>query len=98
MSNDMRTLKSQGIAFAIKTATGEQPIISDYPDYSKLSFDPEQVKRLREKLKSAISSAPGDVRIDLAPVFVPVALEKLAPFAIAGLLGAYLLGRYKVLF
>lgn len=97
MTPPSRVLKSQGIAFAIKTATGENPIVSDYPDYSELAFDPEQVKRLREKLRGALSAAPGDVRVDLAPVVVPVVLEKVAPLAIAGLLAAYLLGRFKVM-
>lgn len=97
MPSPARILKSQGIAFAIKTATGENPIVSDYPDYSELAFDPEQVKRLREKLRGALSAAPGDVRVDLAPVVVPVVLEKVAPLAIAGLLAAYLLGRFKVM-
>ena len=91
-------LKSQGLAFAIKTATGENPIVTDYPEYSELSFDPEQVKRLRAKLRSALSAAPGDVRMDLSPVVIPVVLEKVAPLAIAGLVGAYLLGRFKIPF
>jgi len=92
-----RILKSQGLAFAIKAATGENPLVSDYPDYSELTFDPEQVKRLRDKLRSALSAAPGDVRVDLSPVVVPVVLEKIAPLAIAGIIGIYLLGRYKVI-
>lgn len=98
MTPPARILKSQGIAFAIKTATGENPIVSDYPDYSEIAFDPEQVKRLRQKLRASLSAAPGDVRVDLSPVVVPVVLEKVAPLAIAGLLAAYILGRYKIPF
>lgn len=97
MTTPARVLKSQGLSLAIKAATGETPIISDYTDYSELSFDPEQVKRLRQKLHAALSAAPGDVRIDLAPVIVPVVLKKIAPLAIAGMLGIYLLGRFKIL-
>ena len=98
MANIQRTLRSQGLAVAIKAATGEAPLVSDYPEYSELTFDPEQVKRLRAKLRGALVAAPGDVRVDLSPVVVPVVLEKILPLALAGLLGAYLLGRYKVLF
>lgn len=98
MPTPQQVIKSQGLAFAIKTATGELPTVSDYSDYSELTFDEDQVKRLRQKLKNALSSAPGDVRVDLGPVITPVVLEKIAPLAIIGLLGAYVLGRYKVLF
>lgn len=93
-----RVIKSQGLALAIKAATGENPTVTDYPDFSELTFDEDQVKRLRQKLKSALSAAPGDVRVDLAPVITPVVLEKVIPLAVIGLLGAYVLGRYKVLF
>jgi hypothetical protein len=99
MSNNLRVLKSQGLAFAIKTATGENPTVTEYPDYSELTFDEDQVKRLKTKLRDALKpGAPGDVRVDLAPVVVPVVLEKVAPIAIIGIVGIYLLGRYKVLF
>lgn len=98
MTPPARVLRSQGLAFAIKTATGESPFVSDYPEYSELTFDPEQVKRLRAKLRGALSAAPGDVRVDLSPVVVPVVLEKVAPIAIAGLVAAYILGRFKIPF
>lgn len=97
MPSTNRIIKSQGLSLAIKAATGESPSVFDYPEYAELSFNPEQVKRLRQKLRSALSAAPGDVRIDMAPVVVPVVLEKVAPLAIAGLLAAYLLGRFKIL-
>lgn len=91
-------LKSQSLALAIKAATGESPIVTDYKNYSELSFNPDQVKRLQTKLKAAMSAAPGDVRINLVPVVVPVVLEKVLPLALVALGVAYFLGRKKVLF
>jgi hypothetical protein len=94
----LRVIKSQGTALAIKAATGEMPLVTDYENYTTLSFSPEQIKNLRVKLKSAMNAAPGEVRVDFAPIITPVVLEKIAPLALLGLLGVYLLGRQKVLF
>lgn len=98
MATPQTVIKSQALALAIRSATGETPLVTDFDTYSELSFDEDQVKRLRERLKSALSSAPGDVRVDLSPIITPVVLQKVVPIAIIGALAAYVMGRYKVLF
>ena len=102
--NSLQTrLKAQGLALAIRTATGESPLVSDFSDYSELTFDPEQVKRLRVKLRGALDSAmkpgePGDVRLDPTPIVLPVVLEKVLPVVLLSALAIYLLGRYRIPF
>ena len=81
------------IAEAINTLSGVTPTIKYYPDHAELTFSAKDAKNIRQQLKARLKAAPGSVRIDTRPIITPLALEMLAPYAIAALAGAFLIGR-----
>jgi hypothetical protein len=98
----VRAIKAQAIAQAIGKATGMTPDVIDNGDYSSITFTREQVKffqnYLNNQIKRVKSIPPGSIRIDAAPVVLPVVLKQAAPYVLGSLLVAYLLGRKKAIF
>lgn len=88
-----RELKTGAFSALIKLYTGESPVITRMNDYNQIDFTPSQVKTIHAKLDEAHRGDPGEVRLNVKPIFLPYYLKKYAP-PILGLIGAgFLLGR-----
>jgi len=89
-------LQAEALAFAIETATQEKPYVSYFADgHAELYFDKEQIPRLQSFVNTLIKKAPGNVRINFAPVLIPVILKKILPVMLLLLAGGYLVGKLK---
>lgn len=72
--------------------TGEDPIVTRYPDYTEIQFTPSQVAQFQELLKKAHEGEPTDVRISVKPIFLPFYLKKFSPWILGLVLGGAALG------
>ena len=106
MANLRVTLKAEAAAQALAAITGEEPHIIYGPDYARVYWSTDQQARLQAKFargldvaasKAMTPTAPGEVRVDYAPIVNPVIARRTAPLAIVvavGLVGlGFLLGR-----
>lgn len=78
---------------AIKSITGEDPIVKNYTTYSDIEFTPAQVKLLRGKMDDWSAADPGEVRIGFQPVVVPWAVKKYWPVALGAVGLGWVIGK-----
>lgn len=74
---------------SIRALTGTAPIVTNYPDYTGITFTADQKTILQGVIGSAMTpKTPGRLRVDLGPVIWPPVLKRLIPLLIgAGVLG-----------
>lgn len=93
-TNPLQTrLQAEGIALAIKTATGKAPLVQYYSDgHVEIYFKEADIKFLREYLETALSKKPSaDIRLNALPILLPVVLKRVYPLIIGLVLAGYLL-------
>lgn len=76
------SLQAAGLIAAVKIITGEDPIVTNYPTYTEISFTPSQQVKLRDQLEAMLSSSAGSVRVTAGPVVYPVVLKRAIPLLI----------------
>ena len=98
MANLATIGKAAALKAAVQAATGEQPELVHYPEYSLLKFSPEANARLRARFESQMgqigTGAPADVRVDLVPIVGPYVAKRVAVVLLGALAVGYLAGRY----
>ena len=81
-----RAVKVTAYSFLIKQITGEDPIVTDYANYTQIDFTDSQIIKLQEHLRKLHDGEPTDVRLNVRPIFQPFYLKRYAPW-LAGLAG-----------
>jgi hypothetical protein len=90
----MTAAKAALLNQAIKQITGEEAILDEQADYVRISFTPSQQVKLRAFLNNQLKpKPPGDLRIDVMPVVLPLAIQKAAPFVLAVFAAGVLVGK-----
>jgi len=77
--------------------TGQTPQVIDNNTYYQIAWTTDQQPSVTKFLDDSINKftsdgTPSDIQIDFLPVVLPVALKKIAPFAIAYGAVAFILG------
>ena len=78
----VRTTKAHTLADAIALVLGSDPIVTDYDQYSMISFSADQQKKIRDYIKAQLAGKPGDIRIDTDPIVNPLIIEQAIPYVI----------------
>jgi hypothetical protein len=94
-----RDLKAEAIAAALYALTGERPVVTHLQDatgsYSQVALSDRQNTILLAMVNDWIAKAPGDVRVDLSGVWLPLLLKRGWPYmlgaAAAGAVGKALI-------
>ena len=87
-------LKTELLSQIVERITGEKPLIEKTETYSHFRFSPGQQIKLRAFLKAQLKpQPPGDIRIDAAPVVLPVLVEQAAPYILGVAALGFLIGR-----
>jgi len=89
-----RTLKTNAISLFLYSITGESPVIEKYPDYNQLVLSNEQKEKLRQILTEFMAREPGEIRMELQPIILPVLLKRYWPWLAGISAGALLLGLF----
>lgn len=87
-----KNLKTNAISVFLAFVTGENPIIEKHPEFNEILLTENQIKILREKLTDFLERAPGNVRMNLNPVFIPVVIKKYWPWVVGISAGVLALG------
>lgn len=89
--------KAAALRAAISAATGEDPQLVHYPDYSEIRFSPEANNRLRARFERQMgmvgTGTPADVRVDLVPIVGPYVAKRAATVLLVSLGVGFILGR-----
>jgi hypothetical protein len=85
--------KAAAYSTAIYLAIGSSPIVEEKQDHIRIRFTPDQQKKLRDFIELQMKKAPGDVRVEIAPILMPIFLKRILPFAGAALAGIFMWGR-----
>lgn len=75
------------LAAALAPIAGSVPTVTNYADYSAITFSPDQEERLSAWILTQLRKEPGPVRIDASGVAVRVLLRQYWPYMV-GLAGA----------
>lgn len=81
--------KATAYATAIYLAIGSDPIVEEKSDHMRIRFTTDQQKKLREFIERQMKKGSGDVRVELAPVLMPIFMKRLLPLAGATLAGFF---------
>lgn len=85
------TVKAEAVSAAIALFTGERPVKDVSGETITIRFTQAQVKQLQALLSDWLGSPSGPLRIDVAPVVVPVMLKRMFPYAAIAAVGGGLL-------
>jgi hypothetical protein len=86
---NVSSLQVSTIVAIVRMLTNEPPIVTNFGDYTEISFTPAQQVSLRGLITQAMAGkASGAVRVNLSPVILPPVLKRLIPL----LLGVFALG------
>lgn len=93
-----KEVKAEAIAALFVAFTGERPRVTKGKDargeYMSIAPSPRQTEILRQNLEAQLAKAPGDVRVDLSGVLLPIILKKsILPMLLAAGAG-FAGGRY----
>ena len=87
-----REFKTTALAAAVQVITGRPPFIERYDTYNNILLDQDQIKKSQDYLTKLIEGEPGEVRIDVRPVIMPVLWRKYWPLVVGIPGGLILLG------
>jgi len=89
--------KAAALKAAISAATGEDPRLVHFSDYSEIRFSPEANRRLRARFERQMGMVgtgdPADVRIDLVPIVGPYVAKRVAAVLLISLGVGFIGGR-----
>lgn len=95
MAQSITKIKAEGIALAINQILGFRPTVVYSENYAEIKFTPDQERIARAWIENQMSKKgpPGDIRINLVPIVLPLLLTKAFPF-LAGAAGVgYFFGK-----
>jgi hypothetical protein len=96
MADIATNIEAQGLALAIKTATGEEPVVDFAADGSaQLYFTEDAAKRLSNRLYDSFGKPPGKIKVNMAPVVLPAVIRKYGIYVAIAVLAVYFAGRQK---
>ena len=87
--------KAKATGLILKNLLGAEPNYEYSENFVRLYYTKEQLKNVHNRVNEIAtnSSKPGEVRIDLLPIVAPIAIKKVAPYAIGAVVAGYLLGK-----
>lgn len=89
MANPLiREAKTQALNLLIKNYTGEFATIKRYSSYNQILLNSNQNYKLQGIVEDWWNDEPSDVRVNVAPVLVPIIIKKYWPWAV----GTFVLG------
>lgn len=90
----LTVVKAEALAVALEQATGQKPIVQDMGEYVRVYWNKSDHPAVQGRIEKLISKKePGDIRLEWMPVVAPVAIKKIAPYALVLLGAGYLLGK-----
>lgn len=92
MADITSTTKAQLLGIALKSVFGEEPSYYYAPDYVRVYFEPDRLKRVQRKIQQMAVTGPSDVRVDWLPMITPLALNQALPYAIGLLVVGIFIG------
>lgn len=95
MASIQTIAKAKTTGLILKNLLGIEPEYQYFDNYVRLYYPAENLPKVQDKINQIAvnSSKPGDVRIDFFPIVAPVAIKKVAPYAIGAIVAGYLLGK-----
>lgn len=95
MASIQTIAKAKTTGLILKNLLGIEPEYQYFDSYVKIYYSKENLPKVQDRINqiAANSSKPGDVRIDFLPMVAPMALKKVAPFAIGAIVTGYILGK-----
>lgn len=92
-----RRVKAEAIAGAVMALTGERPVMKDRPGedggYTEISLTDSQAEKLRTLIDGWLSKKPGNVRVNLVPVWVPLVMRRFGIWATGLAAASFYIGR-----
>jgi len=83
--------KAFAYATALRLAIGSEPVMEEAADHIRIRFTPEQKKRLQAFIESQMKKGPGDVRVEIAPVLMPILFKRLLPLSAAAVAALFVI-------
>lgn len=95
MASIQTIAKAKTTGLILKNLLGIEPEYQYFDNYVRLYYSAENLPKVQDKINQIAinSSKPGDVRIDFIPMVQPLAIKKIAPFAIGAIVTGYILGK-----
>jgi len=94
MANLQTTLKAGALQIVAEQLTGIKPDIETFPDHVRLYWTPENQRAMQYYIENQLKPRPaGDVRIDVAPILLPLGVKKILPYALGILAIGFIIGR-----
>ena len=94
MANAAITLKAETFKFGLKQLTGAVPTIEYLADgTARVYFPPGEVEKAQVWFSTMMNKTPGDISLDLAPVFKPYLLKQFLPYIIGGGIAGFIAGK-----
>lgn len=88
--------KAKALSLVLGQLTGATPVITNYQNYSELNWNPTQQKMIAQKIENELNKKrnPSDVKVNIAPVVVPLVIKKALPFVAVGFGVAFVAGYF----
>ncbi len=80
MPSTQTRLQAEAIAAALVLVTGERPLLRTDGDSITVVFTEAQKLKLQDLLKDWLETPQGNLRVEVAPVVMPVVLRRIAPW------------------
>jgi len=93
MATIQNVAKAKGTGLLLEQLFGVEPSYQSFPDYVRVYYQPDRLKRVQERVDAMSKTAPGGVRLDWFPVITPFAVKKAAPYIVGIFVAGYLLGK-----
>lgn len=92
--NVVTRLKAEGIALALETITGQQPVIVDNETYYTIYWTYAQQKEILETLNEKLTSdGESEIRVEWFPIVRPMVIKKALPYAIGIFAVGFIVGK-----
>jgi len=95
MATIQNIAKAKTTGLILKNLLGVEPEYQYYNDHVRLWYPKESLPAVHEKINTIAvnSEKPSDVRIDLVPMFAPIGIKKVLPYALGAVAVGYVLGK-----
>lgn len=87
-----RKVQTQALAVYILYKTGRYPTIERHEGYNQIILDSDQIEQAKEYLTELMESGPGEVRIEVNNIILPVLFKKYWPWLIGVPVGLTAIG------
>lgn len=88
--------KAKATGLILKNLLGIEPEYQYFDNYVRLYYSNENLPKVQSRINQIAinSSKPSDVKIDFLPMVAPLAVKKVAPFAIGAIVIGYIIGKH----